>query len=259
MWEELGIDVQAHTPLIRINHRYPDLSVLLDVHRITKFSGVAKGLEGQPLAWVSAESMLGYPMPAADRSIVSALRLPDRYLITGSGFDTMDDFVRHFEKKLAEGQRLIQLRAPDLEPGLFQQLARRLVALCRDASARLLLNSTPDEAAVCEADGVHLTSQQLMSFNSRPLPAEKWVAASCHNAKELQHAEHIGVDFAVLSPVLATVSHPGQQPIGWWRFQELVEQVNIPVYALGGMSPSLIHKARECGGQGIAAIRALWQ
>ena len=84
--EELGIEVQSHSPLIRINHRYPDRSVLLDVHRVTAYSGVPEGREGQPLVWVAPESMRDYPMPAADRPIVTALRLPDSYLITGQDF-----------------------------------------------------------------------------------------------------------------------------------------------------------------------------
>ena len=74
-----------------------------------------------------------------------------------------------------------------------------------------------------------------------------------------EQAERIGVDFAVLSPVLATASHPEAEPLGWQRFQALVEKVNIPVYALGGMSPRMVGQARECGGQGIAAIRGLWE
>ena len=97
-----------------------------------------------------------------------------------------------------------------------------------------------------------------MSLDKRPLSAEQWVAASCHNETELRHAQVVGVDFVVLSPVLATASHPGVKPLGWRRFQELVDTVNVPVYALGGMLPGMVGRARECGGQGIAAIRGLW-
>ena len=259
VWEELGIHVRSHSPLIRINHRYPDRTVMLDVHRITAFSGVPKGIEGQPLVWVTPEVMQDYPMPAADRPIVSALRLPDCYLITGPDLNDKEKFVRRFREKLSEGQRLIQFRAPGMESRAFRQLAEELVALCRPESTRLLLNSTPELASACGADGVHLTSRRLMSLDKRPLPAGQWVAASCHNATELQHAERVGVDFAVLSPVLATESHPEALPLGWQRFQALVDKVNIPVYALGGMLPWMVGQARDCGGQGIAAVRGLWQ
>ncbi|MCP4284287.1 MAG: Nudix family hydrolase [Gammaproteobacteria bacterium] len=258
-WEELGIDVHSHLPLIRIKHRYTDRLVLLDVHRVTAFSGVPEGREGQPLEWVAPESMGDYPMPAADRPIVSALRLPDSYLITSPDFRTKDEFVQRFRKKLAQGQRLIQFRAPDMDPYAFRKLADELVGLCGTTDTQLLLNSTPELAVACGADGVHLSSFHLMSLTKRPLSDDQWVAASCHNATELQQAQRIGVDFAVLSPVLATASHPGAEPLGWQHFQAMVEQVNMPVYALGGMLPSMIGQARDYGGQGIAAIRGLWQ
>lgn len=257
--EELGIEVQSHSPLIRISHRYPDRSVLLDVHRISEYHGIPEGREGQPLVWVAPASMRDYPMPAADRPIVAALLLPDSYMITGPDYHQQDAFLRRFRARLAEGQRLIQFRAPAMEPLAFRRLAEALVDLCRVDDARLLLNSTPELANACAADGVHLTSRQLMSLESRPLPAERWVAASCHNAAELRQAERIGVDFAVLSPVLATASHPEAEPLGWQRFQALVDRVNIPVYALGGMSAGMVGQARDCGGQGIAAIRGLWR
>jgi 8-oxo-dGTP diphosphatase len=82
------------------------------------------------------------------------------------------------------------------------------------------------------------------------------LAASCHNQQELQHAQAIGVDFVVLAPVLKTQSHPDTPPLGWARFAELVENCVVPVYALGGMTMHDVVKARQAGGQGIAAIRA---
>lgn len=257
--EELGIEVQSHSPLIRINHRYPDRSVLLDVHRVSAYNGIPEGREGQPLVWVAPASMRDYRMPAADRPIIAALQLPDSYMITGPDYHKRDSFMQRFREKLAEGQRLIQFRAPDMEPLSFRRLAAELADLCRAEDARLLLNSTPELADACAADGVHLTSRQLMSLDKRPLPVERWVAASCHNATELRQAERIGVDFAVLSPVLATASHPEAEPLGWQRFQALVERANIPVYALGGMSARMVGQALNCGGQGIAAIRGLWE
>ena len=256
--EELGIEVHSHAPLIRVTHRYPDRSVLLNVHRISVYRGTPVGREGQPLAWAEPASMRAYPMPAADLPIITALRLPDSYMITGPDHHNRDAFIQRFREKLAEGRRLIQFRAPDLEPRAFRQLAETLADLCRAEDAQLLLNATPELADACAADGLHLTSRQLMSLDRRPLPAERWVAASCHNAAELKQAERIGVDFAVLSPVLATASHPAAEPLGWQRFQTLVDRVNIPVYALGGMSANMVGQARDCGGQGIAAIRGLW-
>ena len=64
---------------------------------------------------------------------------------------------------------------------------------------------------------------------------------------------------AVLSPVQKTRSHPDAQPLGWGTFHKLVDEINVPVYALGGLSADDIEQAWRSGGQGIAAIGALWK
>ena len=75
---------------------------------------------------------------------------------------------------------------------------------------------------------------------------------------ELDAAQALGCDFAVLGPVQATASHPGAEGMGWTRFAALREGVSLPIYAIGGLGPDDLVRARQHGGQGIAAIRALW-
>lgn len=72
--EELGIQVIAARPFLRIHHDYPDKSVLLEVWRVEAYRGQPHGLEGQPLAWHSPEALASLPLPAADQPIVQALQ-----------------------------------------------------------------------------------------------------------------------------------------------------------------------------------------
>jgi 8-oxo-dGTP diphosphatase len=69
----------------------------------------------------------------------------------------------------------------------------------------------------------------------------------------------LGCDFAVLGPVAATLTHPGARPLGWRAFAALASASTIPVYALGGLSPSDLEAARSHGAQGTAFQRAAWQ
>ncbi len=99
----------------------------------------------------------------------------------------------------------------------------------------------------------------MHQFKNRPIPTDKWLAGSCHDLKELKVAECIDVDFALLSPVKLPRSHDTDLvELGWVEFQRLVDQVNFPVYALGGMVPADISQAQNCGGQGISSISAFW-
>jgi 8-oxo-dGTP diphosphatase len=119
------------------------------------------------------------------------------------------------------------------------------------------LNADPAVVESVGAYGVHLDSGRLQSLAERP--NVKWVSASCHSLEQMQQARKLGADFMLLSPVAATASHPDAAPLGWQRFAELTEQASCPVYALGGMTPADLPQAFAHGGQGVAAIRALWE
>ena len=255
--EELGITVTQARPLIRVQHRYPDKAVLLDVWRVDGFEGVPHGCEGQAVEWVAPEALLQRAFPAANLPIVTAARLPECYLITPEPKDP-SEFLQRLEAALSGGVRLVQLRAKSLDEAAYKILAREAVALCHRYDARLLLNGVPQWVDEVGADGVHLSSSRLLALSERPLAQDRWVAASCHNARELQHALSIGVDFAVLSPIKPTLSHPEATPLGWSQMQSMIDHLPMPVYALGGMSRSDLKDAFAYGAQGIAAIRELW-
>ena len=110
------------------------------------------------------------------------------------------------------------------------------------------------------AAGWHLTAQQLRKYadKGRPFPAERWLAASCHNAEELALARQMGVDFVTLSPLQPTQSHPEAVPLGWDAAAQLIDGLNLPVYLLGGVGAGDTERAWQLGAQGVAGIRAFW-
>lgn len=255
--EEIGIQVRACRPLIKLRHSYPERQVLLDVWRVDAFGGAPHGRENQPVAWVWPDELGDYDFPEGNRPIAAAVRLPDRYAILDvQAEDGATEALARLEGLAANGITLAQLRAQALDEGDYRRLAQTLLRRAEALGLRLLLNAAPELALELGAAGVHLSSTRLMALERRPLPAGLWVAASCHNAEQLARAQRIGADFAVLSPVQATASHPEARPLGWRRYAELVETAGLPVYALGGLTPPDIATAQRHGGQGVAAIRA---
>jgi 8-oxo-dGTP diphosphatase len=256
--EELGIVAEIGAPLISVPQQYPHKRLRLDVRRVDAWQGAPKGLDGQALAWVPPHKLASYAMPPADRPVVAALLHADRYLVTPAPGNDDAAWLQALELALGQGTRRVQLRAGEgIDPARWRALAGQAVVLCREASADVLVNG--DIALARELDtGVHLRAAQLPQLEQRPLPANRIVAASGHDATDLQHAERLGCDFAVLGPLRPTPTHPRAEGIGWQRFAALREQVSLPLYAIGGMSPGDIDEARAHGAQGIAAIRALW-
>ena len=255
--EELGIRIHAIEPLIAVPQQYHAKRIVLDVYRVSKFSGKPRGLEHQALAWSPPEKLHTYPMPPADRPVVAALTQSPHYLITPAAVGKPAQFLARIEQALDAGQRRLQLRFGGLPPAAMLALAAEAKRLCDQAGAQLLVNG---DAALADTlgCGLHLKSAQLMALQERPIAPELPLGASCHDLAQLLQAEAIGVDFAVLGPVAATPDHPGTTPLGWDGFAALREAVSLPIYALGGMQGDDVATARRHGGQGIAAIRGLW-
>ncbi|MBD9482371.1 Nudix family hydrolase [Pseudomonas sp. PDM14] len=256
--EELGIRVSAARPLIQVQHDYPDKQVLLDVWEVSAFSGEPHGAEGQPLAWVAPRELDNYAFPAANQPIVAAARLPDRYLITPEELEP-GELLAGVRAAIASGIRLIQLRAPNMFDAQYRDLAVDIQGLCA-GKAQLMLKGPLEWLGDFPAAGWHLTGEQLRKYaaKGRPFPAERWLAASCHSAEELQLATQIGVDFITLSPVQATQTHPDAAPLGWDVASELLRGFNKPAYLLGGLGADDLSRAWQSRAQGVAAIRAFW-
>lgn len=259
--EELGIEVRAASPWMRVPYDYADKKVLLEVWRVTAFEGTAYGREGQEVLWLAMEVLAELDpatMPVANRAILSSLTMPALYGISQASRLGADIFLARLDRALDAGLRLLQLREHALDEAAFASLAQEVIARCHARGARVILNRDLDMAFALGADGVHLTAQSLKSWARPALPAGFLVAASCHDAVELAIAEDAGADFAVLSPVLPTASHPGAPTLGWDSFMALLAKVTLPVYALGGMHEELIETARQHGAQGIAMLGGLW-
>jgi len=253
--EELSIEVESAKPLIKIAHDYGDKQVLLDVWRVDAFRGQAQGAENQPIRWVSPDDLAKLDFPAANKPIVAAARLPEYYPIVDGGLEDELRLFNQLERLCQLGYGLAQWRVKSLERQAYLALARRAVAYCRPRGLGLLLNADPGLVLEAGAAGVHLTGQRLQALRQRPLPAGFWVAASCHCPEDLTQAEKLNLDFAVLSPVLATPSHPDTSPLGWQQFGDWTEAARIPIFALGGVGCSDLEQARKLGAQGIAGIR----
>lgn len=80
--EELAISVTEYSPLIRVHHNYPDLSVLLDVWRVDAFDGQPKGYEGQEIRWFEPSVLRDLEFPEANLPIVKAVMLPEQLSVT---------------------------------------------------------------------------------------------------------------------------------------------------------------------------------
>jgi len=254
--EELGITVTTVYPWVTRVFTYPHATVRLNFFRVTAWSGELHPHEGQQFSWQRVPEIGVAPVLPANASILRALSLPTLYAISNVQELGEDEFMRRLEAVLHNGLRLVQLREKSYSREALRALALKMLPLLRQHDARLIINADVELCEEIGADGVQLTGAQLAELRVRP--KVDWCAASCHNAEELRRAEALGCDFALLSPVLATQSHPGAPHLGWENFAAIAAGSSIPVYALGGLTRDDMQTAWQHGAHGIALLRQAW-
>jgi 8-oxo-dGTP diphosphatase len=261
--EELGIQVVKARPLITVQHGDERLHIVLNVYVVDEWRGEPYGAEGQQLCWREPTAVDRAMLTPADQLAFPSILLPDHYAITPE--EPRERLAARCLAGLATSGGLVQMRAHHLHDSGYEECAGAVVAaMSASDRSRLMLNSTL-ETAERMGVGCHLNRWRLAELTAervanwrRHAASGAWLAASCHDLESLRRAEALGVDFAVLSPVAATRSHPGREPLGVEQFYRLVRQVNLPVYGLGGLSPADKHRLWEAGAQGVAGISSFW-
>lgn len=168
--------------------------------------------------------------------------LPDTWLMTDERLG-----ARLFEaiSRLPPHRSGIVFRHYSLPPAERRALFRRVKRIARRRGLLLLLAGPWTEAKAWGADGSHGRG-----------PARGLRSAPVHDLAEVRAAERAGADFLFLSPVYATRSHPGAEPLGEAGFAALARSTRLPVIALGGMDEERAKSLEALGAYGWAAVDA---
>jgi 8-oxo-dGTP diphosphatase len=254
--EELGVVVTRACRWITRVFEYPHATVRLNFFRVFEWQGTPHPHEGQIFSWQRPDAVEVMPLLPANFPIVKALTLPPVLGISHAESLGVDSFLARLDVALANGLRLIQVRDKTLPDADRLPLARETVRRAHLHGARVLVNGSLELARAAGADGMHLDSSAAAKLAARP--DCEWVGVSCHDEAELAHAATLGADFALLSPILPTLTHPGAATLGWPTFSSLAATSPIPVYGLGGLGRDDVALALAHGAHGVALLRGAW-
>ena len=186
---------------------------------------------------------------------------------------------------LDTGVRAIQLREKDLDSLALYHLARPIAARCQRYNAHLFINTDVRVALDVGATGVHLPAnagaveavKAKADNESPPDPVgavcnraalveavkaktdnELQIGCSVHSIAAAQKRAAEGADFVTYSPIYPTVSKPGYGPaVGIASLAQLTEQVQLPVFALGGITPVRVAECLETSAFGVAVMSGI--
>lgn len=244
VFEEVGIGIQQWHTFDVIQHDYDDIQVNLHLFHAYATTESLSSIQ-KPWTWYSREKLQHLDFPKANQAIIQRL-MWQHYIKISHDLDQLkylsEDTLLYWRTEIAE------FNSVEFEQYSDDQLNHLILNI-----EHWKLLSTVQQQHI---SAVHIKQNQLMSFKKGQLPVGIRCIAACHDAVSVQHAQQLGVDAILLSPVQSTETHPNTAALGWESFQELAETCDIPVFALGGLKPENLEMAQQHHAYGIAGIRS---
>ena len=163
--------------------------------------------------------------------------------------DVVSQFVR-------AGGRMVSLRPGDVDDRRFLEIGAELAGLLFASRGVFLVHRRVDLAIVLGADGVHLPSRGIDRRELRHLLSDtSLIGRSCHRRSQVEYCDRRNWNFVTLGPFFESISKPGYGPkLDLDELAKWAPNLDIPVYALGGVVPDKIESCVEAGAAGVAVV-----
>ena len=178
------------------------------------------------------------------------------YAITNRRSCAPTPLVNVVSELLDAGVTAIQLREKDLNDTKLIELAQPIAKLCRNYEAKLFINTNTHIALEVGASGIHLPANAESVETVKARTGDNlYVGCSVHSLEAAQKRAAEGADFVTYSPIYPTTSKPGYGPaVGIEGLTEIVKTVKLPVFALGGITPTRVSECLAAGAFGVAVM-----
>ena len=153
------------------------------------------------------------------------------------------------------GCRWVSLREKDLSASARRRLAETLLKRAEPYKARVGVHEDVALAASLGLRGLHLPAHGDVQGAKRSVDPRCLIGKSCHSDAEISVAVASGADYASLSPIFLTRSKPDYGPaVGLERLAAIAASSDLPLIALGGVTPEHVAACRQSGAKGIAVM-----
>ncbi len=160
------------------------------------------------------------------------------YLISDSKNLAIDDLLDKTEKILDVGISLFQFRDKNSKYKIKKSTALKLQTLCKKYNTLFIINDDVVLAKEISADGVHLGRDDMDIDMARKILGDKIIGFSCYNnLEDAITAEIMGADYIALGSFFNSPTKPEAGKIAIDLLPIAKSKLNIPVVAIGGITP----------------------
>ena len=119
---------------------------------------------------------------------------------------------------------------------------------------KIVLHDRLDIALLTDNPNIHLPSHSFPVKEVRAAYPHLRVGRSVHSLAEAQQAEADGADYVLYGHCFETTSKEGKVPNGVHNIIEMKKELQIPIFAIGGITPERVHRLRAAQADGIAIM-----
>lgn len=142
----------------------------------------------------------------------------------------------------------------------YKKYLREVNLMRQEMDFNIVVHQHLDLAMEIDAAGVHLTTQSITIQEARKkLGQKKIIGYSAHSLEEVADAKRQGADYCFLGAIFDTPKEHQGHPVIGLKTLELACQIEIPIYAIGGITEDNLIEVKKAGARGFSGFRAIYK
>ncbi len=163
------------------------------------------------------------------------------------------NFFEQLERIANAKPKFVILREKDIIEEEYNALAEKAAEICQ-GKTEMVLHFYWKTAINLGKDSIHLPLHILRMLTDADKRHFRRIGVSCHSVEDALEAQKLGASYITAGHIFSTDCKKGLAPRGIDFLRKVCISIDIPVYAIGGISPENIGLVRECGAAGACVM-----
>lgn len=171
-----------------------------------------------------------------------------------------DDFLLRLDRITAQHPCAVILREKDLPEDAYEELAEKCLAICNSHGVPMQVHTWINVAKRIGCDGIHLPFRTFMEYAenaSDVFSGFTRIGVSLHSAEEASALRGTPATYIQAGHVFATDCKRDLPPRGLPFLKEVCQATELPVFAIGGITPERYPAVMEAGAAGACVMSGL--
>lgn len=181
-----------------------------------------------------------------------------------SHYNDKYSYLDGIQMALEGGCQWIQLRMKEASTDEMRPVALKAQQMCKAAGAKFIIDDHVELVAEIHADGVHLGKKDMSISEARKILGLDFIIGGTANTfEDVKTHYEAGATYIGCGPFRFTTTKKGLSPIlGLEGYREIVQKmkqagINLPIFAIGGITIDDIPSILQTGVTGIALSGAV--